>query len=151
MRKFRKSMLIIGIVVVIMVMIFIFFYEKSKVFEVTNYVAQTNLIEETNQTITTKISLKEYDILFYGNQKFYMNFKGEKIELREGLINKTISVDKMLEQAEQDSKNNIASRNLYLDGGSIQYIYDDFSIIKMHSLNGNRNVYIGENLDIDNL
>lgn len=34
-------------------------------------------------------------------------------------------------------------RRNYDDGGSMEYHYPDFTIIKMHTLDGNRDVYIG--------
>ena len=32
---------------------------------------------------------------------------------------------------------------IYKDSGSIEYHYDNYTIIKCHTLNGNRDVYIG--------
>ena len=32
---------------------------------------------------------------------------------------------------------------MYKDGGSMIYWYDDYTIIKMHTISGNRDVYIG--------
>ncbi|MFR2534986.1 MAG: hypothetical protein ACLTEH_03815 [Clostridia bacterium] len=152
MGKYLKSIALIIVIIVILIFAGIKFYEELNPFIVTTYFTQTNSIEEINKVITTKIKLKDYEIVFFSNKKFYMKYKGEEIELRDSLINKTITIDKIIEQAEQDCKNNIASKNLYLDGGSIQYIYQDFSIIKKKSLDGNRNVYIGdESLDINNL
>lgn len=31
----------------------------------------------------------------------------------------------------------------YKDGGSMEYHYENYSIIKIHTLDGNRDVYIG--------
>ncbi|MFR0823293.1 MAG: hypothetical protein ACLU84_01545 [Clostridia bacterium] len=152
MKKYKRNIVIVGVIVTVIIIVSIILFKDLNIFKVTTYFNQTNNIEETNKMITTKISLKDYDIVFYGNQKFYMEYKGEKIELRDSLINKKITIDKIIEQAERDCKNNIASKNLYLDGGSIQYIYNHFSIIRMKSFDGNRNIYIGnENLDINNL
>ncbi len=67
---------------------------------------------------------------------------GKKFELKESLINRSININQLLVQAEEDFKNKIVSKNEYLDGGSIEYIYENFRIIKMNSLNGNKNLYI---------
>ena len=32
---------------------------------------------------------------------------------------------------------------IYQDGGSMEYHYDNYTIIKVHKLDGNRDVYIG--------
>lgn len=38
------------------------------------------------------------------------------------------------------------------DGGTIEYHYKDYTIIKLHRLDGNRDVYIGTpNLRVDDL
>lgn len=125
---------------------------EEDVFEVINYPVEGNTPEEIKQEVTCKIVLKDYEILFYGNTNFYMNYKGEKIDVKNSLIDKKITIDEVLKQAEQDYKDNIASKSDFLDGGSVQYIYDEFTIIKMNSFNGNKNVYIGnKDLNINNI
>ena len=37
----------------------------------------------------------------------------------------------------------IPNPEIYKDGGSMEYHYDNYTIIKMHKLDGNRDVYIG--------
>lgn len=40
----------------------------------------------------------------------------------------------------------------YDDGGSIEYHYENYTIIKFHTLDGNRDVYIGnKNMTINDL
>lgn len=148
MRKYFVIIIILETIIIASIIL----YKELYIYEVITYFPQINDVEEVEHMITTKIKLKDYDIVFYGNQEFYMNYKGKEIELRYSLINKIITIDKIIEQAERDCKNNIAYKGSYLDGGSIEYRYNDFSIIKMKSFNGNRNVYIGDrSLDINNL
>lgn len=41
---------------------------------------------------------------------------------------------------------------MYKEGGSKEYHYDNYTIIKMHSLDGNRDVYIGvPNMNLNDL
>ena len=165
MPKHIKYVLIFIINFVVITVSIIFFYNEMNEYEKTTNIAQVNEIDnihtyspfinevmEENEKVSNIIHLKNYDVFFLGNEKHYMQYKGKRIELLEALINNTITMEDILNQAEYDYQNNIASKSSYLDGGSIQYRYETLSIIKMNSLNGNRNVYIGsENLDIDTI
>ncbi len=126
--------------------------QTNQISEIYTYSSEGNEIKETNESISYVIDLEKFDIIFLGNEEFYINYKGKEIELRNSLINKTITIDEVIEQAENDYKNEIASKHTFLDGGSVQYKYKALSIIKMNSFDGNRNVYIGnEKLNINDL
>lgn len=57
-------------------------------------------------------------------------------------------MDEIIAKANQDFPN-VPS---YDDGGSIEYHYDNYTIIKLHTIDGNRNVYIGnEKLSINDV
>ncbi len=61
------------------------------------------------------------------------------ISLRDALLQNKITMDEIIAKANQDFPKAIS----YDDGGSIEYHYDNYTIIKVHNLNGNRDVYIG--------
>lgn len=70
--------------------------------------------------------------------------EGEKMSLREALLNNKITVEEILEKAYKDVKeNNRIFGDIYLDGGSSFYLYKDYQILKCNTLSGNRNLYIG--------
>lgn len=63
--------------------------------------------------------------------------------LEDALSQKIISVQSILDQAKEDEKYGICEELYYQDGGSIEYIYKDYTILKFNSLDGNRDLIIG--------
>ena len=61
----------------------------------------------------------------------------EKMSLREALINNKITVDEILEKAQKDAREDkTIFGDVYLDGGSSFYIYNDYQILKLNTLQG---------------
>ena len=52
-------------------------------------------------------------------------------------------MEEIIAKANQDEKDGKIKTDMYKDGGSIEYHYDNYTIIKFHTLDGNRDVYIG--------
>ncbi len=92
-----------------------------------------------------------YDFYSYkGNIEIIINNK--KMSLRDALLNNQIKIDDILSKAEKDLQAGIIYGDVYRDGGSKMYIYDDYSIIKFHTLDGNNDLYIGSpNMNINDL
>lgn len=63
--------------------------------------------------------------------------------LEDALNEKIISVQSILDQAKEDEKYGICETGFYNDGGSIEYLYKDYTILKFNSLDGNRDLIIG--------
>ena len=63
--------------------------------------------------------------------------------LEDALNNKIISVQSILDQAKLDEKYGICETAFYSDGGSIEYRYKDYTILKFNTLDGNRDLIIG--------
>lgn len=59
--------------------------------------------------------------------------------LEEAINKNKITMDEIISKANKD----IPNATSYDDGGSIEYHYDNYTIIKFHTINGNRDVYIG--------
>ena len=105
-----------------------------------------------NEAEVTKILGREetdkydYDIYSYKGTA-YILINGEKMSLRDALLNNKITVEEILEKADKDSeKDKIIYGAVYRDGGSKVYIYDDYSILKFNTLSegkGSRDLYIG--------
>lgn len=112
----------------------------------------------------------DYDIYYYGLEKVNVKFPNETMELKEALLSNKISMDDIIEKCKVDSKaiddafargdapkmpikggmsepidsnTGFVFKDIILDGGSIQYWYVGYSIIKKHDLSGDRDVYIG--------
>ena len=81
-----------------------------------------------------------YDIYSY---KGIVNI-GEKMSLREALLSDKITIDEILQKARKDAKEDeTIFGTTYLDGGSSLYIYNDYAILKLNTLEGNKDLYIG--------
>lgn len=132
--------------------------KTNKIIPVCNYVEIKKELNEKfriefnkndeNEQITKILDKKEnnnydYDIYSYkGTVDIIID--GEKMPLRDALINNKISVEEILEKAYKDAKENkTIYANMYLDGGSSFYIYNDYQILKCNTLSGNRELYIG--------
>lgn len=63
--------------------------------------------------------------------------------LKEALNCKAITVQDILEQAKQDEKYGFCEKAYYSDGGSIEYLYSDYTILKYNTLDGNKDLVIG--------
>ena len=63
--------------------------------------------------------------------------------LEDALNQKIISVQSILDQAKEDEKYGICVAASYNDGGSIEYRYKNYTILKFNSLDGNKDLIIG--------
>ena len=72
----------------------------------------------------------------------------QEYTLREALLENKITMEEIIAKANKDLPDAIS----YDDGGIIEYHYENYTIIKFHTLDGNRDVYIGtKNMTINDL
>lgn len=114
-------------------------------------------INNGNEKNTKKITVDEldkkynYDIFYYGVDKVNIKIGDNKVDLKEALKDNMISMDEIINQAKKDEEMGIISAEIYQDGGSKEYFYYSYKIIKRHSIymdsNGKtqyiEDVYIG--------
>lgn len=79
-----------------------------------------------------------YNIFSKGGD-FEIKIDGVIYDLREALLNDKITMEEIIQKANKDIPNAVS----YDDGGSMEYHYEDYTIIKYHTLDGNRDVYMG--------
>ena len=101
---------------------------------------EKNLEKITTDEFNNKYN---YDVFYYGIDSAEITVDNEKMNLNEALNQEKVSMGKVIEQAEKDSESGIIVSDMYKEGGSMIYFYDTYTIIKKHSLDGNRDVYIG--------
>lgn len=98
---------------------------------------------QTNEKIHAIIDKKETDKYDYNIYAYDGNVNitvdGKYYSLRDALLNNKITMNEIISKANKDIKDAI----VYKDGGSIEYHYPNYTIIKMHTEDGNRDVYIG--------
>ena len=117
---------------------------KIEVKSVENFELKVNEIETEMQNEPYKILSKDenqyydYDIYAY-NVEVKIEIDGETLDLKDALLNNRITMEEIIEKANKDFPNAVS----YDDGGSIEYHYKNYTIIKCHKLDGNRDVYFG--------
>lgn len=113
--------------------------------------------KDVNSNKITKILGKDetnkydYDIYSYkGTVDIVIN--NEKMSLRDALINNKITIDEILEKVNKDANETKIFQDIYKDGGSRYYLYGDYSIIKLNTLDSNYDLYIGvPSMDINDI
>ena len=100
-------------------------------------------------TILDKSETNKYDYTIYGyDGSVNIRIDGKDYSLKEALLENKITMEEIIAKANKDFPNAIS----YDDGGSMEYHYENYTIIKMHTLDGNRDVYIGtKNLKLTDL
>lgn len=100
-------------------------------------------------TIIDKAETDKYNYNIYGyNVNVNIVINGEETSLREALLKNKITMEEIISKANQD----IPDPVMYKDGGSVEYHYELYTIIKIHTIDGNRDVYIGvPEMKLDNV
>lgn len=81
----------------------------------------------------------DFNLYYYGLDEVNVTIKCQTMSLEKALKSGKITLDGLIIKANKDFPNATS----YDDGGSIEYHYDNYTIIKVHKLDGNRDVYIG--------
>ena len=90
---------------------------------------------------TKKLGIYSYDYNIYSyNGTVNIIVDGKETSLRNALLENKIRMEEIIAKANKDFPNAVS----YDDGGSMEYHYKNYTIIKVHKLDGNRDVYIGE-------
>lgn len=120
--------------------ILIFGYED---FEIT--------VKESKEKNKTKI-LNDMDIhkynsdvnlYYYGLEEVNVKVDNKTMSLEEALRSGKLTLDGLIIKARKDANNKLIERKERNDGGTVEFLYKDYTIIKYHTLDGNRDVYIG--------
>ena len=99
----------------------------------------------------------DYDAYLYSCDA-YVIINGDKFELRDALLKGKVTLEQILEKVEKDEKENKTILGLhYADGGSAEYHYEDYTILKLNVMpinpdDGNKDLYIGSiSMDINDV
>ena len=84
-----------------------------------------------------------FDLYYYGLEEVNISVDKEIMPLEDALKSGKMTIDGILIKANQDVSNGKIKSEVYKDGGTTEWYYDTYTIIKCHSLDGNRDVYIG--------
>lgn len=96
---------------------------------------------------------QDYNLYFYGLDEVNVTVDNKTMSLEDSLKSGKMTTDGIIQKANKDEKDGkIIKAEIYKDGGSTEYHYENYSIIKVHKLDGNRDVYIGvPNMKLDDL
>lgn len=81
----------------------------------------------------------DYNLYYYGIDEVKISINGKTMLLEEALRSGKMTINGLIIRANKDFPN----AKVYKDGGSTEYHYNHYTIIKMHKIDGNRDVYIG--------
>ena len=126
---------------------------------------KTNIKPKQKETIINKGEVDNIDYAVYvfeGHVAINLNSNNSElsensISLREALLQGKITMNEIIAKANKDLDENKITGDMLKDGGTMIYKYDNYTIIKCHTLDGNRDVYLGskdmsiEDLDIYNM
>lgn len=99
--------------------------------------------EITKSVIVDKID-SSYTINYSGIKKATIKLNNEKLDLAESLAEGKITLDKIIEELKKYDELNDGGTEIYRDGGTKKYLTEDYTIIKCNTLDGNKDIYIGD-------
>lgn len=115
--------------------------------ESSNYKKEINLnfYQRKDLGIKTISEFGDYDfnILTYGGDVSFTFDTDMVYTFENALKENVVTVDKILEQARIDAEYGICKEGFYSDGGSTEYLYDDYTILKYNALDGRKDLVIG--------
>ena len=82
-------------------------------------------------------------LYYYGVENVLVDFNGWTMSLEQALEEGRITLNAIVAKCNQDVSEGIIEELSYDDGGSSVYKYPEYTVIKYHTLDGNRDVYIG--------
>lgn len=109
-------------------------------------------LKEKNNCVLKKELYYKDDISIYSVclEKIEINFNNKKWELKDYLdyTDKKSSevMSDIIEMIEENDKDNV-QKVMYKDGGTIKLIKDNYNILKCQTIDGNKDIYIGKELD----
>jgi hypothetical protein len=89
-----------------------------------------------------EIDKYNYDVYMYA-RSVNIRIDGKDYSLKEALLENKITMEEIIAKANRDEKDGKIRADMYKDGGSMEYHYENYTIIKCHTVDGNRDVYIG--------
>ena len=88
----------------------------------------------------------DFDLYYFGLEEVNVKVDNKEMSLEKALRDGYLTLDGIIAKANQDTDENepgeIPYNLMYKDGGSMEYHYENYTIIKCHTLDGNRDVYI---------
>ena len=84
----------------------------------------------------------DYDLYYYGLEEVNIFVDNKTMSLEEALRSGKMTIDGILAKANQAVRDGKIKSEMFKDGGTTEWYYEDYNIVKKHTLNGDRDVYI---------
>jgi len=110
-------------------------------FEITVVEAENQVTKKVLNNQELYKNNSNFDLYYYNLSDVNVKVDGKTITLEDALRSGKITLDGIVSKANADFPDNIYH---YDDGGSEEYHYENYTIIKLHKLTGNRDVYIAK-------
>ena len=85
----------------------------------------------------------DFNLYYLGLEDVYVKVDGDTLPLKEALSFGKVTLDGIIAECNRLSSLGLIKDEEYKDGGSVLYDFSDFKIIKYHTLDGNRDIFIG--------
>lgn len=92
----------------------------------------------------------EYKLKTFGGEASVTIEDDMVYKLEDAIEQGVITCEDILNQAKMDEKYGICDENYYQDGGSTEYLYDEYTILKLNTLDGDKDLVIGMTGEIIN-
>ncbi len=124
---------------------------NTNILETDGYAEFELTVKKSDKIAKTKIlnnqelykDNSDFDLYYYGLDEVNIFVDDKTMSLEDALRSGKMTVDGILAKANQDVSDGTIKSVEYDDGGTAEWYYDKYTIIKRHSLDGNRDVYIG--------
>ena len=93
----------------------------------------------------------DYNLYYYGLHDVFVTVDGDTLPLKEALSYGKVTLDGIIADCnKQSALSGYSMEPTYKDGGSVLFDFGDYKILKYHTIDGNRDVYIGtSDMDIN--
>ncbi len=88
-------------------------------------------------------TINDYDLYYYGLDEVNIIVGDKTISLKDALDNGVLSVQLLLDKLETDADIGKCSEDMYKEGGTLRYEYDEYTVFKFKVINGPKDIYIG--------
>jgi len=118
------------------------------IFGYENFEISVKESKEKNKTkILNDMDIHKYNsdvnLYYYGLEEVNVKVDNKTMSLEEALRSGKLTLDGLIIKARKDANNKLIEIKERNDGGTVEFLYEDYTIIKYHTLEGNRDVYIG--------
>ena len=138
--KQLKILLLLALIVIVLLIIYILI--KPNNFNSNNI----NVAYSKQKTCSNSIEYiteDDYSIYTYCLDNLYIRKNNILTDFKEYYQNNPNLINNLIKKSKEIE--------IYRDGGSIKYQYDNLTIIKCHTLNGNKDIYVGpKNMEFEN-